>query len=162
MSYSLRWQRLTVIAGLLTVAIGWIGYTAVVWDLGSPSELDRSDTLFGIASVVGYAILAAGAWSWFTWIEGSHFPLTGMTRALRLFALGNLCLAVGLTALSYYWSNQAVMNPYDGRTTPVAAASYGFEFFGFLLAAIAFWGAASEVCAARPNLSLPEEEFAPT
>ena len=49
--------------------------------------------------------------------------LAGMTGVLRLFALGNVCLALGLAAISYYWSNLACARPYDGRTTIVAAAS---------------------------------------
>jgi hypothetical protein len=145
-------------AGFLTVAIGWIGYTVIVWSFSSAlGGVNRFNTFFGIFSVVGYAVLAAASWSWFRWMENCPVPLTGMARALRLFSLGNLFLAAGLAAIGYYWSNHAVTQPYDGRTTPAAAASYGFEFFGFLLAAIAFWVAASQVHAARPELPLLEE-----
>jgi hypothetical protein len=42
----------------------------------------------------------------------------------------------------------------------VVAVSYGFEFFGFLLAAIAFWGASSAVGAAPPSLPVTEEDLA--
>ena len=159
MTYSLRWQRLVVIGGFLIVAIGWIGYTALTWHFRSASFVET--LLFGIASVVGYAILAAASWSWFRWIERSRAPLAGMTRGLKLFALGNFCLAVGLAAISYYSSDQAVAQRYDGRTTIVAAMSYGFEFFGFLLAAIAFWGASSTVGAVLPGLSVPAEGLVP-
>ena len=162
MTYSLRWQRLMVIGGFLVVAIGWIGFTALTWHDRSPSDVEfRSSLLFGIASVVGYAILAAASWSWFRWIERSRAQLAGLTRVLKLFALGNFCLAVGLAAISYFSSDQAVAQRYDGRTTVVAAMSYGFEFFGFMLAAIAFWGASSVVGAVLPSPSLPEEGLAP-
>ncbi len=158
MTYSLRWQRLVVIGGFFTVAIGWIGFSALTWHTGSASDVGtRSNLLFGIASVVGYAILAAASWSWFMWIERSRVPLGGMTRILRLFALGNLCLAVGLAAISYFESDQGITQPYHGRTTIVAATSYGLEFFGFLLAAIAFWGASSTVGSARPDRTVAEE-----
>jgi hypothetical protein len=160
MTHSLRWPRLAVTAGFLSVAIGWIAYTAIVGGSNFGSTFDGQNrwyTVFGLFSVVGYAILATASWSWFRWIERSRVPLNGMTRALRLFALGSLCLAAGLAAVGYYLSNLAVTQPYDGRTTPVAAASYGFEFFGFLLAAVAFWGASSEVRAGRPDTPRPEE-----
>jgi hypothetical protein len=84
-----------------------------------------------------------------------------MTRILRLFALGNFCLGVGVAAISYFESDQAVTQPYDGRTLIVAALSYGLEFFGFLLAAIAFWGASSTVGAVLAGLSAPEEGLVP-
>lgn len=162
MNHSLRWPRLVVMAGFLTVAIGWIGYTAIVWSFSSSFDGgNRFNTFFGIFSVVGYAVLAAASWSWFRWMENCSVTLTGMTRALRLFALGNLFLAAGLGAIGYFWSNQAVTHPYDGRMTPAAAASYGLEFFGFLLAAMAFWGAASEVRTAHPDLPPPEVDLLP-
>jgi hypothetical protein len=162
MTYSLRWQRLVVIGGFLVVAIGWIGYTAITWHVRSPSDVAfRSNLLFGIASVVGYAILATASWSWFRWIERSRVPMAGMSRVLRLFALGNFCLAVGFAAITYFSSDQAVAQRYDGRTTTVAAISYGLEFFGFLLAAIAFWGASSTGGAVRPGPSVPEEVLVP-
>jgi hypothetical protein len=161
MNPSLRWPRLVVMAGFLTVAIGWIGYTAVVWSFSSTFDGEnRFNTFFGIFSVVGYAVVAAASWSWFRWMENCPVALTGMTRPLRLFALGHLFLAAGLAAIGYYWSNQAVTQPYDGRTMPAAAASYGLEFFGFLLAAMAFWGAASVVGAAHPDLAPPEVDLA--
>ncbi|MDR3650946.1 MAG: hypothetical protein P4L20_17785 [Acidimicrobiales bacterium] len=162
MTYSLRWQRLVVIGGFLMVAIGWIGYTAITWHFRSPSDLEfRSSLLFGIASVVGYAILATASWSWFRWIESSRVPLAGMSRVLKLFALGDFCLAVGLAAISYFSSDRAVTQRYDGRTTIVTAISYGFEFFGFLLAAVALWGASSTVGAVLPGPSVPEEVLVP-
>jgi hypothetical protein len=161
MTHSLRWQRLLVIGGFLIVAIGWIGYTAITWHFRWASET-RSNLVFGIASVVGYAILAAASWSWFKWIERSRAPLAGMSRVLKLFALGNLCLAVGLAAISYFSSDQAVAQRYDGRTTIVTAVSYGFEFFGFLLAAIAFWGASSTVGGVLPGRSVRDEVLVPT
>ena len=161
MTYSLRWQRLIVIGGFLIVAIGWIGHTALTWHFRSPSDVEfRSSLVFGIASVVGYAILAAASWSGFRWMERSRGPLAGMSRVLKLFALGNLCLAVGLAAISYFSSDQAVAQRYYGRTTVVAAMSYGFEFFGFLLAAIAFWGASSTV-AVLSGPAVPEEGLVP-
>ena len=164
MAYSLRWQRLIVVAGFLFVAIGWIGYTAViVW--GEPSTTrgqHHSNLVFGFGSVVGYAVLAAASWSWFRWIENSSISLAGMARVLKLFAVGNLFLALGLAAVSYYWANQAVTQPWDGRTRMVAAASYGFESFGFLLAVLAFWGASAEVRSARSGLSSPEGELVPS
>jgi hypothetical protein len=162
MTYSLRWQRLVVIGGFLIVAIGWIGSTAITWHFRSRSDVEfRSSLLFGIASVVGYAILAVASWSWFRWVERSRVPLAGMTRVLRLFALGNLCLAVGVAAIGYFESDQAVTQPYDGRTMIVAAVSYGLEFLGFLLAAIAFWGASSTIGAVRPGPSVSEESLVP-
>jgi hypothetical protein len=155
MTYSLRWQRLVVVCGLLIVAVGWIGFSALTWHTGSASNVGtRSNLLFGIASVVGYAILAAASWAWFRWIERSRVPLAGMTRVLRLFALGDLCLAVAVAAICSFESDQAVTRPYDGRTMIVAAVSYGLEFFGFMLAAIAFWGASSVVGAVRPSPSV--------
>jgi hypothetical protein len=156
MTYSLRWQRWVVIAGFLAVAIGWIGYIALVWGVRSPSRAqEHSDMVFGIGSVVGYAVFAGASWCWFKWIESSPVLLAGMARVLRHFAVGNLFLALGLAAVSYYWANQAVTQPYDGRTTMVAAASNGFGFFGFLLAAFAFWGASSEVHSVGTGLSSP-------
>jgi hypothetical protein len=157
MTYSLRWQRLLLVVGLLTVSIGWTGYAVLLWHVGSPSGgEDNENMIFGVASVVGYAVLAAASWSWF---ERSNAFMAGMTRVLRLFALGNLCLAAGLGAICYFWSNLAVTEPYDGRTTPLGAASYGCEAFGFLLAAIAFWSAASEVRAVRAVLPSSDGEL---
>jgi len=162
MTYSLRWQRWVVVGGFIIVAVGWIGYTALVWhDRFSFVGGIRSNLIFGIASSVGYAILAVASWALFRWIERSQHPLAGMTGVLRLFALGNLCLALGLAAISYYWSNLAFTRPYDGRTTIVAAASYGFESFGLLLGAIAYWGAASAVGAVPLSPSPPEESLVP-
>ena len=163
MAYSLRWQRLIIVVGFLTVAIGWIGYTAlIVWGIrSSTTGQEHFNLAFGIGSVVAYAVLAGAAWSWFRWIENSSISLAGLTRALRLFAVGNLCLAVGLAAVAYYWANQSVTQPWDGRARIVAAASYGLESFGFFLAAVAFWGASAEVHSARSGPSSPEAELVP-
>jgi len=81
-------------------------------------------------------------------------------RAEALPPSGILLLAVGVSAVSYFWTHLAISLPYNGRTTPVAAASYGLEFFGFLLAAIAFWGASSEVRSPLADQSLSEEDLA--
>jgi hypothetical protein len=154
--YSMRWQRVVVLVGFFSVAIGWIAETALFqWGVRTGSEDQyRSSLVLGIGSVAGYAVIAAASWTWFKWMETSSVPLSGIANALRLFGVGNLFLAVGLSAISYFWTHLAITQPYDGRTTPVAAASYGFEFFGFLLAAIAFWGASSEVRSTRTNLPL--------
>jgi hypothetical protein len=154
--YSMRWQRVVVFVGFLSVALGWIAETALFqWGVRAGSEDQyRSSLVLGIASVVGYAVIAAASWTWFKWMETTSVSLSGMANVLKLFGVGNLLLAIGLSALSYFWTHLAITQPYDGRTTPVAAASYGFEFFGFLLAAIAFWGASSEVRSIRPNLPL--------
>ena len=93
-------------------------------------------------------------------METSPVPLSGMANVLRLLAFGNLLLAVGLSAVSYFWTHLAIPQPYDGRTTPVVAAAYGFGSFGFLMAAVAFWSASSEVRYVRPDLTLPQEDLA--
>ena len=160
MTCSLRRQRLAVVAGFLAVAIGWIGYTTAVWNHSVPAVI-HADVILGIASTAGYAVLAAAAWSWLKWIESSPIPLPGMSRVLSLFALGNLLLAVGLAAVDYDWAREAIMQPYDGRTVIVAASSYGFEFFGFLLVSAAFWSASSAIRSVRPGSSLPEDELVP-
>jgi hypothetical protein len=116
--------------------------------------------VLGVASILGYAVIGCASWAWFKWIETSRVSLAGMANVLRLFAVGNLLLAVGLSAISYFWTHLAISRQYNGRTTPVTAASYGLEFFGFLLAAIAFWGASSEVRSSLADLSLSEEDLA--
>ena len=159
--YSMRRQRLMVLGGFLSVAVGWIAETSLFqWGVRGGNGQYRSDMVFTIGSVLGYIVIACASWAWFKWMETSPVPLSGMANVLRLFALGNLLLAVGLSAVSYFWTHLAISQPYDGRTTPVAAAAYGFEFFGFLMAAVAFWSASSEVRSVRPDLSLPEEDLA--
>ncbi|MGA2835395.1 MAG: hypothetical protein ABSF84_02240 [Acidimicrobiales bacterium] len=159
MAYSLRRQRLIVMLGFLSVALGWIGYLALVWAEWSPLEgQDRANLIFGVGSVLGYAVLAVASWSWFRWMESSPH-LAGLVPVLRRFAVGNLLLAVGLAAIGYLWASHAITQPYDGRSTIVAAMTYGFEFFGFLLAAVAFWDASAEVGTVRPDPSTSEGEF---
>jgi hypothetical protein len=115
--------------------------------------------VLGIGSILGYATIACGSWAWFKWMETSPVSLTGMSNVLRLFAVGNLLLAVGLSVISYFWTHLAISLPYNGRTTPVAAASYGMECFGFLLAATAFWGASSEVRSPLGDGSMSEDDL---
>lgn len=146
--------------GFLTVAIGWIGYIALVWGTRSTWRgQDHANIVFGLGSVVGYAGLAAASWSWFKWMESSPVQLGSLARVLRLFAVGNLLLALGLAAVGYFWASQAVTQPYDGRSTIVAAVTYGLEFLGFLMASIAFWDASAEVRTVGPELSAPEGEL---
>lgn len=159
MKYSLRRQCLIVLAGFLAVAIGWVGYTAALWN--GPVSGFHATVIFGLGNVVGYVVLAAAAWSWLAWIESSGFPLPGMSRALRLFAVGNLCPAAGLAAVGYYWSRQAIAHPYDRHLVIVIASAYGFEFFGFLLVSAALWSAASEIHPDRVGASSPEDELVP-
>jgi hypothetical protein len=78
---------------------------------------------------------------------------------LKLFAIGYLLLAVDLAAIGCSWADQAVTLPYDGRAPIVAAVTYGFAFFGFLLAAVAFWDASAAVSTVRPDLSATEDEL---
>lgn len=158
--YSLRWQRLVVLGGFALVAAGWIGETSFFqWGVRQGNDQYHADLVLGIGSILGYAAIACGSWAWFKWMENSRVSLSGMSNVLRLFAVGNLLLAVGLSAVGYFWTHLAISLPYNGRTTPVAAASYGLECFGFLLAAIAFWGASSEVRSALGDESMPEDDL---
>ena len=148
-----------VLSGFVLVAAGWIGETSLFqWGVHEGNDQYHSDLVLGIASIVGYAVIACASWAWFTWIETSHVSLASLATVLRLFAVGNLLLAIGLSAITYFWTHSALSLPYNGRTTQVAAASYGLEFFGFLLAAISFWGASSEVRTPLPDQPLPEED----
>jgi hypothetical protein len=157
--YSMRWERLVVLSGFVLVAAGWIGETAVFqWGIHDGNDQYHSGLVLGIGSILGYAVIACASWAWLKWIETSHVSLAGLATVLRLFAVGILLLAVSLSVVSYFWTHLAVSLPYNGRTTPVAAASYGLECFGFLLAAIAFWGASSEVRSPLANQSLSEED----
>lgn len=151
---------MVVLGGFVLVAAGWIGETSVFeWGVHDGNSQYHSDLVLGIGSILGYAAIACASWAWFKWIETSHVSLAGMANVLRLFALGNLLLAVGLSVVSYYWTHLAISLPYNGRTTPVLAASYALECFGFLLAAIAFWGASSEVRSPLADRSLPEGDL---
>src|ERR1700690_3838794 len=100
MMYSLGRQRLTVMLGFLTVALGWIGYVALIsGERSQPRGQDHANIIFGFGSVLGYAVLAVAAWSWFKWMESCPVDLAGLARVLRLFAVGNLLLAMGLAAI---------------------------------------------------------------
>jgi hypothetical protein len=157
--YSTRWERLVVLSGFVLVAAGWIGETAVFqWGLQDGNDQYHSDLVLGTASILGYGVIACASWAWFKWIESSQMSLAGLATVLRLFAFGNLLLAVSLSVVGYFWTHLAISQPYNGRTTPVAAASYGLECFGFLLAASAFWGASSEVRAPLADQPLSEED----
>jgi hypothetical protein len=162
-TYSLSRQRLTVALGFLFVALGWIGYITLIWVERSVSPGGNyAMIIFGVGSVLGYAVLAAASWSWFKWIQGSLVQLSGLVNVLRLFAIANLLLAVGVGALGYFWSHEAVTQPYDGRSTIAAAMTYGFECIGFLLAAVAFWDASAHVRVVSPDFSAPEDELITT
>ena len=146
--------------GFLSVAIGWIGYIALVWVERPPFASDNyANVVFGVGSVIGYAVLAAASWSWFRWMENSHGQLSGLSQVLRLFSVGNLLLAIGAAGVAYFWASRAITQPYDGHSTVALAMTYGFEFFGFLLAAIAFWDAAAAVRTVDPDQSAPEGEL---
>ncbi len=157
----MRWERYVVSGGFLVVAAGWIGETAV-YRWGVPDAIGgeyQADLVFGLGSVLGYAVIACASWAWFRWIETSRASLSGLGNVLRLFALGNLLLAIALGGLSCFWVHWAISQPYNGRTTPAIAASNGLQCFGFLLAAIAYWGASSEVRSPRAAQSLPEQDL---
>ena len=140
--------------GFFTVAIGWIGYMATVWSGPSPSRgWTRANIIFGVGSVLGYGVLAVASWSWLKWIENSPVRLAGLSRVLKFFAIGNLLLAAGLASIGYFQARQAVTFPYDGHVQLVAAGSWGLEFFGFLLVAVAFWDASSKISAERADPS---------
>jgi len=149
-----------VMLGLLTVAGGWIGYLALVSGERSYWQgQDHANIIFGIGSVLGYAVFAVASWSWFKWMESAPVQLAGIARVLRLFAIGFLFLAVGLAAIGYFWADQAITQPYGSRIPIVAAVTYGLEFLGFLLAAVAFWDASAEASVVGPDLSAPEGEL---
>jgi hypothetical protein len=140
--------------GFLSVSLGWIGYIALAWvERSSFASENHANVVFGAGSVIGYAVLAAASWSWFRWMESSHIQLSGLSRVLRLFFVGNLLLAIGLAWVGYFWASRAVTQPYDGHFTIALAMTYGFEFFGFLLASIAFWDAAAVVRTNDPEQS---------
>jgi hypothetical protein len=159
--YNMRRERLVVSGGFLVVAAGWIGETAV-YRWGVPDAVGgeyQADLVFGLASVLGYVVIACASWAWFRWIEASPVSLGGLGKVLRFFAIGNLLLAVAVGGLGYFWVHWAISQPFDGRTTPVIAASNGLQSFGFLLAAIAFWGASSKVRSRRGAHSLREQDL---
>ena len=160
MKHSLRRQRIFVVIGFLAVAVGWMGYVAVLgFERSSFPGQERTNLVFGIGSVLGYAVLALASWSWFRWIESSPVALPGLSRVLKLFSVGNLLLAVGLSLVGYFWVDQAVTPPYDGHSTIAAAMTYGFECIGFLLVAIAFWDASAQFGTVRPSLSTSEDDL---
>jgi len=148
-----------VLGGFLSVAVGWIAEASLFqWGVRGIDGQYRSDMVFAIGSALGYAVIACASWAWFKWMDTSPVPLSGMDNVLRLFALGTLLLAVGLSAVSYYWIHLAISQLYDGRTTPVAVAAYGFQCFGFLMAAVAFWSASSKVRSVRHDVQLSEKD----
>jgi hypothetical protein len=158
--YSMRWERLVVLGGFALVAAGWIAEIALQWGFHGLNDQYHYEFVLDSGTALGYAVIACASWAWFKWIETARASLRGLSNVLRLFALGNLLFAIALSAISYSWTHWAISLPYQGRTTPVAAASYSLECFGFLLAALAFWGASSEVRSPRTELPLPDEDLA--
>ena len=159
--HSMRRQRLMVLGGYLCVAVGWVAEASLFqWGVRGIDGQYRFDLAFAIGTVLGYTVIACASWAWFTWMDTSPVPLAGMANVLRLFALGTLLLAVGLSAVSYHWIHQAISQPFDGRTTPVAAAAYGLECFGFLVVSAAFGTASSRVRSVRPDEPVPEQDLA--
>jgi hypothetical protein len=155
MTFSLRRQRIMVMLGFITVALGWIGYVVfIVQDERSPwPDLEPASIMFGVGSVLGYAVLALASWYWFKWMETLTLQLAGLVRVLRLFAVGTAFIAGGLASIGYFWASHTVRQSYDGRTSVAVAVSYGLEFFGFLLAAIAYWDTAAHLRTSRPPQS---------
>jgi hypothetical protein len=139
--------------GFITVALGWIGYlVVVVRDERSPwPDLEPASIVLGVGSVLGYAILALASWYWFKWMESFTFQLAGLVRVFKLFAVGTACIAGGLASIGYFWASQAVRQSYGARTPVSVAVSYGLEFLGFLLAAIAYWDAAAKLRTSPPD-----------
>jgi hypothetical protein len=159
--YSMRRQRVMVVGGFLSVAVGWSAETALFqWGVRGVDGQHAPDMVFALGSVLGYLVIACASWAWFTWMETSPVPLSGMDKVLNIFSVGYLLLAVGLSALGYHYAHQALSQPYDGRTGPVIATAYGLECFGFLVVAVAFWSASSVVRTVRPDRSLPDEALA--
>ncbi len=141
--------------GFITVALGWIGYIIVILrDERSPwPGLEPASIMFGVGSVLGYAVLALASRYWFRWMETFTFQLAGLVRVLKLFAVGTAFIAGGLASIGYFWASQTVRQSYDGRYSVAVAVSYGLEFFGFLLAAIAYWDTAAQLRTSRPDQS---------
>jgi len=150
-----------VMLGFITVALGWIGYVIfVVQDERSPwPDLEPASIMFGVGSLLGYAVLALASWYWFRWMETLTLQLAGLVRVLKLFAVGTAFIAGGLVSIGYFWASQAVRQSYDGRYSVAVAVSYGLEFFGFLLAAIAYWDTAAQLRTSRSDQSTTEADL---
>jgi hypothetical protein len=142
MAVSLKKQRLLVASGFLIVAAGYAALTLVGAAEHRATSSGDYENLFGGAFAVGFALVGLAAWVWFSSIEGLPGG-SGMTRVLRLFAVANLVFAIGLVSVTYFWAHQAIVYPYDGRTSIGIPTAYGLQLFGFCIVSVAFWSAAS-------------------
>ena len=146
----MRRQRVIVTVGFVLVAIGWLAFTTTIWRT-SPPSWTGADLAAGLGSITGYSVLAAAAWAWFRWIERSTVPLPDMTRLLRLFAIGNLFIAIGLMALAYEITRVASSSPFTGKNEIASLAWYVLQPIGFLLVSIAYWSASSQLSRIEPQ-----------
>ncbi len=144
MIYSLRRQQAVVALGFGLVAAAWLAYAAEAWS-NSPPGQRGAELVFGLGSIAGYLVLAAAEWSWLRWIDRSDVVLSDMSQLLRLFALGNLLLSVGVLALGYNAAHLFLNEPYEGHSEIAILASYWLQFLGLLLVSAAYWSTSSLV-----------------
>ena len=150
-------QRLVVGAGFLIVAGGYAAQTVVAAIAYRGTTSGDYENFYGGAFAVGFAIVGLATWAWFTSLESTP-PGHGMTGVLRLFAVANLVFAVGLVWITYFWAHQAIVYPYDGRTTIGIPTAYGLQLFGFCLVSVAFLSAASVLRGDTRLHSAPREQ----
>jgi len=154
--YSLRRERVLIVVGFALVAVAWLAYTTRIWSSSPPP--DRGSNLtFGLASISGYFVLAAAGWAWFRWIDRSLVVLPDMTRMLRLFAIGNLLLSIGVAAVGYNVTHRLGHFPFD-HSELADLSSYWLQVVGFLLVSAAYWSASSHVRRIQPGATNREPE----
>jgi len=154
---SLRQQRIIVVIGFVLVAVGWLAFTTNIWS-NSPPSWTGADLINGLGNIIGYGVLAVAAWAWFRWIEGSTVALPDMTRLLRLFAVGNLFLSIGVMAAAYEMTHLAISVPFAGHTEIASLAWYILQAVGFLLVSVAYWSASIRLQRVPAEASLPSAE----
>jgi hypothetical protein len=142
MAVSLKKQRLLVACGFLIVTVGYAVMTLIGATAHRVTSSGDYENFFGGAFAVGFAVVGLAAWVWFSSIEGLPGG-SGMTRVLRLVAAANLIFAIGLVSVTYFWAHQAIVYPYDGRTSIGIPTAYGLQLFGFCIVSVAFWSSGS-------------------
>lgn len=135
-STTLRSQRILVSLGFVLVGVGGLPLLAYA----SISAGDQD--FFWIVTAAGYGVLAWASSEWLAALSKRRHDVSGMPRALRLFAVA--CLLLGIAYLGFV-NEFIALHRHHTVGIRYQALSDALSLVGFVLAALGFWTTAHAV-----------------
>ena len=140
MAERVRVTRFLILIGFLVAAVGFgLISSWALPDSLTLSSYQLSELVGFVATGLFWILFGWAFWVWLPRLGESYGALNDQRRALQLFAVATMLLAMAYAAESYQLVQELLNTPFAGRSPNVVAAGYSVVVIGFGAATVGFW-----------------------